>query len=103
MTDYEFIARGEHHRADGTVLTEGDIFEPTEHERRAIPYKMRKCEPDPDAEMDADATIPDVSLADDWHGKMGPVEYLKRYPNGPKAALARKICRAEGYDIPTAD
>lgn len=51
-------------------------------------------------ENDEEVDLQEGSLADEWEGKLGPYDYLTRWPDGPSAELAKNILEEQGKDLP---
>lgn len=93
------IGISDYRRATGELVKSGETFEPTEKELSWLEPGMGirfeevfdtvnrpVAVPDEEEEEDAGGESPA-----EWPLKMPPVEYLERYPNGPKAELARSV------------
>jgi len=60
-------------RTDQPDVVRGEVFEPTERELRQCAYKLERVD------------------EPEWPLETEPSDYLERWPDGPKADLAREV------------
>ena len=75
-------------RDAGGRVERGEIFEPTERERRVWGFQLQAVKPEPKVLPVASGTHAE------WPMQMSPEKYLKIAPNGDHAALARALTGA---------
>lgn len=77
-----------HHREDGEVIDAGEEFDATADELTRYAYKLKVVEEPPPLWADTQ----EVQIeSQEWVLQMQPELYLRVYPQGAHAALARRI------------
>lgn len=120
------IGRSEYRRSNNQVVKRGEMFLATEDEIQSFrdrcqmgirfveaeapvtAYDDPPLQDDPgmgDPSTDEDAGVVEVESGEndensageeEWELSISPARYLKRFPDGPKAALARRLVGEEG-------
>lgn len=76
----------------GERVERGDVFRPSPRDLAMRPQKLVPVtRHEAAAEGHAEKSAVDAATAADWHLDTPPAEYLKRYPDGPRADLARQL------------
>lgn len=86
------------HREDGSVVERGEQFDATEDELRRMAYKIRPC-----AKPEEPKPAEDWQQNPEWPLVLSPRLYLRMSPDGPYAALARRLTGQEEAEHGDAD